>query len=181
MMKKQLFILLGFVLTFVCGYIVGSWEQEKKCFYRYQSDDMSRDTVIDTIPYYQPVPVDSVVVRYEKVKLPVAEPTTERNCKEESEICTDTVFSQDSAKNMRDSVSVEIPITQKHYSDTTYDAWVSGYHPSLDSIFVYQKTETVTMRAKPKRWGVGIQGGYGYTPKGFLPYVGLGFHFSIFP
>ena len=38
--------------------------------------------------------------------------------------------------------NVVIPIEQRHYSkDNLYDAWVSGYNPSIDSIFVYSKTE----------------------------------------
>lgn len=44
--------------------------------------------------------------------------------------------------NVVDSV-VKLPMTQKHYTkDSLYDAWVSGYEPSLDSIRVYGKTET---------------------------------------
>ena len=44
--------------------------------------------------------------------------------------------------NVVDSV-VKLPVTQKHYKeDSLYDAWVSGYEPSLDSISVYGKTET---------------------------------------
>ena len=44
--------------------------------------------------------------------------------------------------NVVDSV-VKLPMTQKHYKeDSLYDAWVSGYKPSLDSIRVYGKTET---------------------------------------
>lgn len=39
--------------------------------------------------------------------------------------------------------AVTLPITQKHYSkDSTYDAWISGYDPNLDSIRIYEKTNT---------------------------------------
>lgn len=81
--------------------------------------------------------------------------------------------------------SVEIPIVQKRYADTTYTAWVSGYKPSLDSIEVYRKTvvqrETITLRKKAPRWGIGITGGYGYGSrnKGFEPFVGIGVYFRI--
>ena len=49
-------------------------------------------------------------------------------------------------KRIVDSVfignDVVIPIEQRHYAkENIYDAWVSGYRPSLDSIFVYPKTE----------------------------------------
>lgn len=39
--------------------------------------------------------------------------------------------------------NVTLPISQKHYSkDSVYDAWVSGYEPNLDSIRIYDKTNT---------------------------------------
>ena len=81
--------------------------------------------------------------------------------------------------------SVEIPIVQKKYSDSTYTALVSGYKPSLDSIEVYRKTvvqrKTITLRKKAPRWGIGIMGGYGYGTKnkGFEPFVGIGVYFRI--
>lgn len=81
--------------------------------------------------------------------------------------------------------SVEIPIEQKLYADTTYTAWVSGYKPSLDSIEVYRKTEVhreiITLRKKAQRWGIGITGSYGYGTrnKGFEPFVGIGVCYRI--
>ena len=39
--------------------------------------------------------------------------------------------------------NVTLPISQKHYSkDSVYDAWISGYEPNLDSIRIYEKTNT---------------------------------------
>ena len=81
--------------------------------------------------------------------------------------------------------SVEIPIVQKKYADSTYTAWVSGYKPSLDSIEVYRKTvvqrETITLRKISPRWGIGVTGGYGYGTKNkvFEPFVGIGVYYRI--
>lgn len=81
--------------------------------------------------------------------------------------------------------SVEIPIVQKLYADSSYSVWVSGYKPSLDSIEVYRKTvvqrDIITLRKKAPRWGIGITGGYGYGTrnKGFEPFVGIGVYFRI--
>lgn len=129
------------------------------------SSDTTRGTVIDTIPYLYPTPVDSVVVRYVTERLPTVR---------------DTVHSI-----FIDSVAVEIPITQKQYADSTYTAWVSGYKPSLDSIYVYPRHDVVTItntiRLKPKRWGVGLNVGYGITPKnGMQPYIGIGVNYNLF-
>ncbi|MFR1988145.1 MAG: DUF6808 domain-containing protein, partial [Prevotellamassilia sp.] len=74
--------------------------------------------------------------------------------------------------------------TQQVYRDTTYTAWVSGYRPQLDSIEVYPRTlivrQTAPPAAKPRRWSVGVQGGYGLTPKGLQPYVGVGLSVKLF-
>ena len=74
---------------------------------------------------------------------------------------------------------------QAYYEDSLYRAWVSGYRPKFDSIEVYPKTiyQTVTndiyhaVKPKMKRWGLGLQAGYGY-PGGL--YVGVGISYNLF-
>ena len=82
-----------------------------------------------------------------------------------------------------DSVEVELPITQKVYGDSTYRAWVSGYRPSLDSIEVYRKTIAIerTLAQKPKRWSIGVTGGYGYGLLHGRPdvFVGVGVSYRL--
>lgn len=124
--------------------------------------DTLRETYIDTITYYKPVPKDSIVIRYVTERLPISV---------NSQPCSD-------------SVSVQIPITQKVYEDSTYRAYVSGYKPNLDSLFVYPKREIITIRetTKPKRWSIGIQAGYGITLRQnpqFVPYIGVGVTYSF--
>lgn len=123
-------------------------------------------TVVDTVTCYRPVPRDSAVVRYETVRLMVAD--TARVT------ITDTV-------RVADSVEVAVPITQKVYEDSLYRAYVSGYRPRLDSIFVYPRHEviTVTRQAKPKRWGIGLQAGYGVGCGGIGPYIGIGVSYDL--
>lgn len=82
-----------------------------------------------------------------------------------------------------DSAIVELPTIQRHYADSTYDAWVSGpIDPKLDSLRVYARTEIITKRERwpPKHWHIGVTAGYGYGPKGFQPYIGVGVTYSIF-
>ena len=85
--------------------------------------------------------------------------------------------------------SLELEITQKVYSDSTYTAYVSGYEPRLDSIFVRQKVitntihETRTIKEKKfRRWNVGLIGGYGYGFKSqtLEPFIGVGVTISLF-
>lgn len=73
---------------------------------------------------------------------------------------------------------------QAYYEDSLYRAWVSGYRPRLDSLMVFPRTvyQTVTndiyhtIVPKMKRWGIGLQAGYGY-PTGW--YVGAGVTFNL--
>ena len=74
-----------------------------------------------------------------------------------------------------DTVHVRLPITSKHYEGESYEAWVSGYEPSLDSINIYHHT----IVPKPKRWSIGVQGGVGITPKGVQPYIGVGVSYRL--
>ncbi len=85
--------------------------------------------------------------------------------------------------------SLELEITQKVYSDSTYTAYVSGYRPNLDSIFVRQKIitntihETRTIREKEfRRFNVGLIAGYGYglQSKTFEPFIGVGLTINLF-
>lgn len=93
---------------------------------------------------------------------------------------TDTV-------SVNDTVYVRIDREQKHYEGKDYEAWVSGYRPALDSIYVFPETKYITEEiiptSKPKRWGIGVQVGYGMSlPDGrpvFAPYVGVGISYSL--
>lgn len=80
---------------------------------------------------------------------------------------------------VHDTVTVFVPISQSVYETELYKAWVSGYRAKLDSIEIYNKVQTIYVReqVKKKRWGLGVQAGYGY-PDGF--YVGAGVNYSLF-
>lgn len=129
----------------------------------------ARDTIVvrDTFIVHEPVASDSVVVRYVTQVLPV--------------VRRDTIIDTLSITTT-DSVLVEVPITSKVYEDSTYKAYVSGYMPSLDSIYIYNNERTITIRKqryKHKIFGIGIQAGYGYTIHGFSPYIGAGISINL--
>ena len=148
-------LLIGLVIGFVFGMLAVE-----------KPETASTVTVIDTIPYYKPVAKDSLVVRYETVKLPAVRDTVR-----DSLIYKDTL--------VHDSVNVILPITQKKYEDSTYTAWVSGFRPKLDSIKLYQRTVYKTIVKKPKRWGIGVFLGLGYGPQGFTQVIGGGLYYRI--
>ena len=123
--------------------------------------EVVRDTIItvriDTVRDTVPVPVYESVVDSFPFVVPVPVPG-------------DTV---------RDTL--HLPITQKIYKDSLYSAYVSGYRAKLDSIEVYSKTRTVFVRerVKRKRFGLGVQAGYGFSGNKLTPYVGVGVSYSF--
>lgn len=153
-------------------------------------------TVYDTVRVEIPAPKDEKPLGSVTAKLPVSVPKqteNERKLQETVQMLRDSLanygktvpdhFEELSEKVTPDSVSVEIPITQKIYETDRYRAVVSGYKPSLDDIYIYQPTQIVQVKSKPKRWGVGIQVGYGVTLKQtpqFSPYVGVGVSYNLF-
>ncbi|MCM1066089.1 MAG: hypothetical protein NC418_00765 [Muribaculaceae bacterium] len=84
------------------------------------------------------------------------------------------------AVGTHDTVLVEVPRTQVVYEQPDFRAYVSGFRPALDSIEVYRHSTTIEMpRCKAPRFSVGLQAGYGYTPRGFQPFIGIGVSVNI--
>lgn len=138
-----------------------------RCFdHRDMADDIRRDTVevirIDTFRDTLPIPVYEKIIDSFPVRVPV--PVS---------VPGDTV---------RDTVAIYLPITQKVYHDSLYTAYVSGYRAKLDSIEVYGRTRDITIRETPrrKRWGLGVQVGYGMAGNKASPFVGLGVSYNLF-
>ena len=154
-----------FIVGCLCGFFMGKGVYDKPII-----ETVTRDTIriTDTIPHYYPQPVDGTVVRYITKYLQTVK--------------TDTVFRENSVSfrenSVRDSVAVEIPIESKHYQAPEYDAWVSGFEPSLDSIKVYKETqyitERVTVSKPPNKWELDLVGGINYKvqEKKYTPYAG---------
>lgn len=75
----------------------------------------------------------------------------------------------------------------KEYKDSTYYARISGINAYLEQIEVYPKvvtkyvtkTQTQTLKEKPKRWGLGVQVGCELSSEGLVPYIGLGLQYDI--
>ena len=149
-------LVLAVAASFLAGYIM--------CQRHYEKSLKQADTVIkvewkrDTI--YEPK--DSIIYKVKPVYLAVHD-TTE---------ISDTV-------TVRDSVLVEVPITEKTYTGENYRAVVRGFEPELVDIWVKQRTITIT-RPYREHWAftVGPQAGYGITPKGLQPYAGIGVTFG---
>lgn len=162
-MEKKVILILALII-FVGGCVGSFFFGRATKGTSIVSTEIERDTIIvrDTLRESYPVEVMREVVRTEYKFLTRVE--------------RDTI-------TLRDTILVELPIEEREYKGNDYHAIVGGYNPYLKSIEVYpttkyiKTTETVKER---KRWGfgVGVQGGYGYTPKGWQPYVGVGVSFG---
>lgn len=147
-------------LIYILGLIFGAFLLSlvwRRCAY---DTEIVTDTIIKVVKVDRPIVRESTIVKYEVVRLPIAKDT----------ICvSDTI---------KDSVFVQVPIEQKVYSDSNYTAWVSGYRPRLDSISITHQEvsfhKLVNNSKGSKRLYLGIQVGYGITPRGMQPYLGLG-------
>lgn len=151
--------LVGVFLGLATGFFTG-----KAIYDRPIETKIERDTVVvtDTVKHYLPTPKDSIRTKYITRYLPVV----------------DTAYQFIEVNNMvHDTVAVEVPITSKHYSGKNYDAYVSGFEPNLDSIFVYNETEyittTITRTKPPDKWELDVVGGIDYntTQKNYTPYA----------
>ena len=176
-----IFFLVGLLCGGVIGFGVGRGTAEKGA----DGKIITTDTITryDTLLVKSPTARDSNVVKYITKTLPKSGNNSVENIPQIGNIQGDNipVFAEVADS---DSVAVKIPITQKCYDGENYSAWVSGYEPSLDSIFVSQRTDVVTIREKkpPNKWHIGITGGYGYgfNSKQAEPYIGIGITYSIF-
>lgn len=193
-MKTKHYILLAIagLIAFLSGLFIGKGCTEKPP----GTVTETRETTVDTIPYYAPMPQSELALGTQRYTVPVdrfhgggygGEP---RQRGDNDSISVDTLITTHYGTGTggepqcsKDSAIVELPIIQRHYADSAYEAWVSGpVDPRLDSLRVFARTSIITRREwkPPKRWHIGITAGYGYGTKGFQPYIGFGITHSIF-
>lgn len=146
-------------LLLLSGYLLGrrtARAPEPECIV--QVDTLR---IRDTLLIERPVPVEVRVVDTMLVAL------------------TDTI-------RLSDTVYLRLPREIKQYEDSLFRAQVSGYRPALDWIEVYPQTVYLTKVVKTqdvRRWGVGLQAGYGAYAAGgqvrLSPYVGVGISYDL--
>lgn len=147
-------------------------------------------TIRDTI--YAPFPqmVNTKNLGFAPVTLPIWIPPKDGNIdgrRPEPDEAAAEVDETDETKPP-DSATVSIPIEQRHYAGDDYEAWVSGWNPSLDSLLIYRPTQQITTTAqvtrwKTKRWGLSIGAGVLATTKGEVHpgiFVGVSYTFLSF-
>ena len=126
---------------------------------------------VDTMFVYDTIFVEKPVIKKVEIIDTIRMPKT----------ITDTLM-------LHDTVFVNLPIEPPQYSDPPHTASASGSRPQLHSIRIYQQREFITKEiktvTKSKRWGIGLQAGYGVSLHNgqvfTAPYIGVGLSYSIF-
>lgn len=135
--------------------------------------DTVRVVVYDTVHVVSPEPVTTTQLTPKVVRLPVV--TSEAK---KAEAMIDAL----PAWVYTDSADVAVPVEQKVYTGGNWRAVISGAFVSLDTMEVYNQREVVTVRQppdKPKRWSLGVGVGYGMTPQGMQPFVGVTLSYAL--
>ena len=157
--RKTIILIVAILLGLIISFFLGEGYGAKKGIETMKPDTVTvtkwiRDTIYE--------PKDSFIVKWKPVYLPVH----------------DTIDVHDTTK-IRDSILVDVPITEKTYEGEYYHAVIKGFQPELVEMWIKQKETKITVPYR-KRWSftVGPQVGVGYTPEGFQPYAGVGLTFG---
>ena len=88
--------------------------------------------------------------------------------KKETSIIYDTVKCKEIVSNLKDQIVIQDTIIQKKDSIIYLTNTVVDYQEKI-----------IKIKPKPKRLGIGIQTGYGFTQDKITPYVGVGVSFNL--
>lgn len=166
---SAIIILLLLVAGFVIGYKCANHNVEKH--------EKVVDTIVvvkwDTMKIVEPHEVERTIVRYDTLtKIQFVNITDE-----------DLLRKLDSL-----NLAIQIPTEQAIYKDSVenaaYEAFVSGYKPVLDSIFIHcketEKIITQIERIPARRISLGVQLGVGVSAQGWaVPYAGVGISYRL--
>lgn len=88
--------------------------------------------------------------------------------KEEEKIIYDTAICKEIVSNLKSQIVLQDTIIQKKDSIIYLTNDIINYQEKI-----------IKIKPKPKRFGIGIQTGYGFTSDKITPYVGVGVSFNL--
>lgn len=163
-MKQLIYIIFGFIIGVVlCN------TTNIPCISQKQADSVA---VIDTFIIFNDVYVSDTIYKESIVNIPKYVP--------KEVIVNDTVYREVIYQTYKDSTeSYDISI---NCNDLNY------YQLNIHRVDTLRFRDTINMqipiiekKPKPKRWGIGVQTGLGYSPNNnnVSPYIGVGISYNI--
>ena len=178
MKKTENYLFVGLVICLVASLLL-NYKQYRDA--RERPDRVETVTTVTTEERTDTAPKQKSETEVGKISVPVV-----RISEKDGKISSDSAEVSDALTIVGDSV--EIPITQKVYEDSLYTAYVSGYHQSLDSITIRERTvmKTITnytTETEFRRWNIGLTAGYGYgvRNRNLDFFIGVGLTYNLFP
>ena len=163
--------LIAAAMLIAGGYLIGRSTQPQP---RQPHEVIRVDTltVHDTITKIRPVSEVRRVVG--RVAVPVTAPVADTAA---TPVAVDTV-------QQPDTTYVYLEREQVEWSDSLATVWASGIQPHVDSVRHYTQKQIITQQvAVPvpvrRRWGIGVQVGYGASRDGLTPYIGIGVSYNF--
>lgn len=156
--RKDLSIIASVAAAFLVGYINGARKHDAGP----ETPAVKTDTLwrVDTVKVPKPVPVTKWLRDTTYIPVP------------------DTVLVQ-----RNDTTFVPVPIETTRYAGEDYEAWVTGFQATLDSINIFRPTAVVEKQVPVylnKKWGIGLQAGVTWNKDTkFTPYVGVGLSYNL--
>lgn len=150
-------------ILLLLGVFLFGYNRGEKSVIRGEEPKVDTLYVCDTIMQYEPIYEERIVLQ--KVQIPVV----------------DTL-------RLRDTLYVYLEREQVVWQDSLSKVYASGISPQIDSVHHYVTEKVITREntifvASRKRWGVGIQAGYGIgLDNGKLsgcPYIGIGVSYNL--
>lgn len=83
------------------------------------------------------------------------------------------------ADTVHDTLIFYLPQQDIVWTDSLCSVYAHGINPVIDSVTHFLPTRTIIPKTSPKRWGIGIQAGYGASEDGLSPYIGIGVTYSL--
>lgn len=151
MREKIKYLLIGVVFTCIAIACLDRCGHDSE--YKVLSRDSTSITIIDSTRYVEPD--INIEIDLGAIAVPIRD--------------IDTCF-------IYNTDTLYLPLTQRFYSTSEYKAWISGYNPKLDSIVVFSKTITNTIKEviqKQKKWEISAYMGSSFGVNSVMPYLGV--------
>lgn len=166
-MKDYILFIIGVLLLCAGCYFLGVVHGNASA----ENDSVDTITIHDTISDLKPYSV--IIHHYDTLEY----------------FQCDTIWENGEIVLIEDTIQMPVPISKSIYIDTlktdttkfSYRMLVEGYNVAIDSLsYHFEYNPSATQKKTPSRWSFGVQLGYGITPKGFQPYIGVGLGYRLF-